>query len=390
MDKYEYLRPYAYIDRHHEVLDALEQSSSVRKAAELLDIDSSNFRRYIRKMKRRAELQGLSPEHDMTKAAPDTYMVKGTSTLYDEDGQVKIQWVKTDVDKEARLKAIIDAIQEYAENLPLIPAIAAPAETKQNLLTLYTLTDYHLGMYSWQEETGDDWDVDIAERVMVNAISDMITGSPDSETAILNIQGDFMHWDGLDAVTPTSKHIVDADTRFAKLAMLSLDVITKAVGMLLQKHARVRVIVCEGNHDIVSSAWLQISLNREYRNNDRVDVDMTHFPFYAHLHGEIMLGFHHGHKVKNGSLPALFASEPRYREMWGNAKYTYIHTGHYHHTEQNMAEGGGAIVERHPTLAARDAYAARGGYVSWRAARAITYDAKAGEVHRVTVIPREN
>lgn len=390
MDKYEYLRPFAYIDRHYEVLDALEQSESLSKAARLLDMDASNMRRYIRKMKRKAELQGVSPEHDMTKAAPDTYMVKGTSTLYDDEGNVKIQWVKTDIDKEARLKAIIDAIQEYAENLPEIPSIAPPADTKQELLTLYTLTDYHLGMYSWQEETGNDWDLDIAENVMVNAVSDMINGSPNSQYAILNIQGDFLHWDGLDAVTPTSKHIVDADTRFAKLAMLSLDVITKAIGMLLQKHQQVRLIVCEGNHDIVSSAWLQISLNREYRSNERVEVDMTHFPFYAHLHGDIMLGFHHGHKVKNGSLPALFASEPRYREMWGNAKYTYIHTGHYHHTEQNMAEGGGAIVERHPTLAARDAYAARGGYVSWRAARAITYDAKAGEVHRVTVIPREN
>jgi hypothetical protein len=53
-----------------------------------------------------------------------------------------------------------------------------------------------------------------------------------------------------------------------------------------------------------------------------------------------------------------------------------------------MSEDGGAIVERHPTLAARDAYAARGGYVSFRGARAITYDKQLGEVERITVLPR--
>ena len=46
------------------------------------------------------------------------------------------------------------------------------------------------------------------------------------------------------------------------------------------------------------------------------------------------------------------------------------------------------IVERHPTLAARDAYAARGGYVSKRAAKVITYDKEHGEVGSSTVLPR--
>lgn len=147
------------------------------------------------------------------------------------------------------------------------------------------------------------------------------------------------------------------------------------------------MIICEGNHDLVSSLWIRKAVSKIFRDNDRIEVDQTEFPFYAYLHGDIMLGFHHGHKVKNRSLPALFASEPRYRHMWGSAKYTYIHTGHYHHSEQDMAEGGGAIVERHPTLSSRDAYSARGGYTSWRAAHAITYHNKTGECLRVTVTP---
>jgi hypothetical protein len=126
-----------------------------------------------------------------------------------------------------------------------------------------------------------------------------------------------------------------------------------------------------------------------FSRNKRVEVLDTEFPFYAYLHGEIMLAFHHGHKVKNKSLPALFASEPRYRAMWGKAQYCYVHTGHYHQREQDQSEFGGAVVERHPTIAARDAYAARGGYVSWRAMNCITYHKTKGEVSRRSVVPDE-
>ncbi|MES9148553.1 hypothetical protein ABER20_12025, partial [Cutibacterium acnes] len=57
---------------------------------------------------RRAKLakSGWSPEHDMTKTVPEPYMVKGTSTLYDKDGQQVLQWVKTSVDRETELALI--------------------------------------------------------------------------------------------------------------------------------------------------------------------------------------------------------------------------------------------------------------------------------------------
>jgi hypothetical protein len=42
-------------------------------------------------------------------------------------------------------------------------------------------------------------------------------------------------------------------------------------------------------------------------------------------------------------------------------------------------------VVQHPTLAARDAYAARGGWIADRAAWAITYHKKYGAVGRVMI-----
>jgi hypothetical protein len=42
---------------------------------------------------------------------------------------------------------------------------------------------------------------------------------------------------------------------------------------------------------------------------------------------------------------------------------------------------------QHSTLAARDAYAARGGWMSERQATVITYHEKYGQVSRNTVVP---
>ncbi len=44
-------------------------------------------------------------------------------------------------------------------------------------------------------------------------------------------------------------------------------------------------------------------------------------------------------------------------------------------------------VIQHPTLAARDAYAARGGWIAERAITAITYHRDFGQVARNTVTP---
>jgi hypothetical protein len=381
------LLQFAQSDNQREKIEAYIEHGSIRKAAEALGCHHANITRGIQTVKKYAAQRGYAPENDMTHVSPEGFKVKGVSSYYNEDGKLTGQWVKTAEDKQARIDMLLDRLENFEwKPAPIIPLKEERHDS--DLCTLLTLTDFHLGMYAYGKETGDDWNTDMAAGEYLQAIQEMCDGSPNSETGILNLQGDFLHWDGLEAVTPTGKHQLDADTRFSRLIDTSLDVIMASVEIMLRKFSQVKVIVCEGNHDLVGSMWIRKAIKKIYENNDRVEIDDTDFPFYAHLHGDIMLGFHHGHKVKNQNLPALFSSEPRYRAMWGQAQYTYIHTGHYHHTEQMMGEGGGAIVERHPTLSGKDAYAARGGYHSWRAAHAITYHRDFGEHRRVTVTPK--
>jgi hypothetical protein len=107
------------------------------------------------------------------------------------------------------------------------------------------------------------------------------------------------------------------------------------------------------------------------------------------LWGTNLLGFHHGHKKSNKAVAEYFASSPNFRKMWGQADRTYIKTGHLHSADGVLSEVGGAIVERYPTLAASDAYAARGGWNSFRGTTAVTYHKTKGQYSSVSTVPVE-
>jgi hypothetical protein len=379
-------------EREAFAVECMRSSKTRIEAATKYGANQRNFMQALSQARMKGhdipDSQYRGGRNEMIPGQREGFEVKSASTLVRhtvEGSEVVLEWVKQY--KYEEYEAWENAVKEICSKLPVAKVVKAPKAKPKELLTLYTITDFHMGMLSYAPETGDDWDTDIATRVLTNAIAEMVDRSPEAETGVFLQLGDFLHFDSLDSVTPSSGHLLDSDTRYDRLVRCAIHSMCNAIDMMLQKHNKVKVIIAEGNHDMAGSVWLRRSMHVIYSKNPRVEIDETSFPFYAFSHGEIMIAAHHGHKVKNKSLSALFASEPRYRQMNGNAKYTYIHTGHTHQKEKDASEYGGAIVERHQTLAARDAYATRGGWVSQRAANAITYHAEKGEYSRVTVYP---
>lgn len=310
---------------------------------------------------------------------PDGLKLRGTSTLTDmRTGAGVMQWVKTTVDEEARQAAMLAGIQAMGEKIPREKARTAPTRTRADLLNCYVITDYHLGMLSWGEETGADWDTTIAENMLVEWFAQAIDRAPDAKTSVFAQLGDFLHWDGMDAVTPASKHLLDADTRFQKLVRVAIRAIRRVVRMLLDKHDHVHLIMAEGNHDPASSVWLREWCRAIYEDEPRISVDVSPDPYYCIEHGTTALFFHHGHKRRPGQIDTVFAS--KFREIFGRTKHAYAHMGHMHHVD--IKETNLMIVEQHRTLAAPDAYASRGGWMSGRDAQVITYHLTNGEVAR--------
>jgi hypothetical protein len=360
-----------------ELIAALEQHGSLRKAAKALGI---NLRTLVRR-KMRLVARGYSPKHDMTHLVPEGYRVRGVSTLYDGDGKPRMQWVKSAIDPD-QIQAITSAaVAGLSEEIPREPARPVPRETLDDLLNQYTITDYHLGMLAWGEETGADWDLSIAENLLVDWFALAIKAAPEARFAVFAQLGDFLHWDGLDAVTPAHHNLLDADTRFQKLVRVAIRVIRRVIAMLLDKHEIVYVLMAEGNHDPASSIWLRELLHAMYEHEPRVIVELSPDPYYCIEHGLVALFYHHGHKRKVKDVDAIFAG--KFREVFGRTKFAYAHMGHLHSVD--VKETPLMLVEQHRTLAAPDAYASRGGWLSGRDAQVITYSKRFGEVGRVRV-----
>jgi len=367
--------------RQKQILEAIERLGSARAAATELGMNIGGASETYLAVKRKAAKFGYSPDHDFTRPVPDGYVAKGVSTYYNAEGKPAGQWVKASLSHEALVDAMREAVEGFKDEIPPVVSIVAPAASEEHLCNLYTFTDYHLGMLAWHQEGGSDWNISIAERTIIAALQQMIEQSPKAHTAVINIQGDFLHTDGKTPVTPASKHVLDADSRFPKIRKSAIRVIRSMVAMSLLRHQEVHLVIAEGNHDEESSGWLADLFSVHYEEEPRVTVNDSVLPFYVFEWGSTMLGIHHGHKVKNESLPLLFAAQ--FPQQWGRTTRREIHCGHRHHRDEK--EYNGVTVVQHPTLAARDAYAARGGWIADRAAWAITYHKKYGAVGRVMI-----
>ena len=371
-------------DRQGEHLRAVAEHGSLRAAARALGVHHSALVRSLAAVRAKAAMHGYSPDHDLVHPAAPGFKSKGHSTLYDSrTGEPILQWHKTTADQEHQRRLFDAAVNAACETLPRLEPVSAPKHTNADLANLYVITDYHLDMLAWHREGGADWDTKIAEELLKGAFSHMIASCPDADEAIIYQGGDFLHADGQEAVTPTSGHNLDRDTRFEKSVQVAIRSLRAVVDMALRKHARVRFIPAEGNHDIASSVWMRQLFSALYENEPRVNVETSPLPYYAHRFGSTMLAFHHGHLRKMDNLAGIFAAQ--FPEMWGQTTYRYAHCGHWHHNK--VVEANGMIVVQHPTLAAKDAYAARGAYFAERAAHAATYHREFGQVAQITVRP---
>ena len=368
-------------DRQKEIIQAINEYGGIRPAARALNLHHTTVADSIRIVRRKAAISGFAPENDMSRVVPEPFIVRGISTYYNAEGKASGQWVKSRIEDTKLQEMMRQSIDAMKEEIPRLTALPAPPLANDNLLNCYVITDYHLGMLSWDEETGENWDVAIAEKLVVKWMEQAIAQSPNADTAVFAQLSDFLHFDGMDAVTPASKHLLDVDTRFAKLVRSAIRVLRTVIDMLLAKHQKLHIIMADANHDPVSQIWLREWFSVLYENEPRVTVDKSPNPYNAYEFGNVALFFHHGHKRKVANVSEVFAGQ--FREMFGRTKYAYAHMGHYHSID--IKENNLMIVEQHRTLAPGDAYSARGGWLSGRDAKVISYDRRYGEVSRLTI-----
>jgi hypothetical protein len=112
------LLDYCATDRQREIIQAVLEHGSANKAAKAMGANRRWIDETVLRVKGHAARQGWGPEYDLThhEIAPGQ-ILRGASTLYGADGQVKVQWVKTQADKEAQLQMLRDAVSAIAGDI---------------------------------------------------------------------------------------------------------------------------------------------------------------------------------------------------------------------------------------------------------------------------------
>lgn len=378
-----------------ECVRAVTDQGTVPEAAEALGMSAAQLRAHLSELQRRAASRGWSPAHDMQKTTPDGYHVKGVSTYYrskrDVDGnptgewQPAGQWVKTNRDQEERLAALAASVSALVDELSVRGAadpLDPPAQPlDEDLLAVYPMGDPHVGLYTWAEEVGENFDLRIAEHDLVTAADRLVSLAPAAKRALVINLGDFFHSDNPSNRTARSGHALDVDGRFAKVQRVGIRIMRQVIDRALEKHEHVTVVNEIGNHDDQSAIMLSLCLAQFYEREPRVTIDTSPAKFHKYRFGRCLIGVTHGDTCKFGDLGEIMAAD--WPEDWGETSHRQWYCGHVHHDSRKELRG--VTVETFRTLAPGDAWHKAAGYRAGRDMRLDVWHREHGMINRHVV-----
>lgn len=372
---------YVKTETEGKALKAIVECGSCVAADAALGQEKSYSSAKLNQVRRRAAKEGYAPDaSNMSGGAPVGFMVKRHSARFDKEGNAAGGWLISEPTKEQAWEAFTQAANDAAEQLKgLSKPTPAPEYADDDLLTVIPMGDPHFGLLAWAKETGEAFDLDIAERLTFNAVDRLCALTPSTGTALLLNLGDYFHADNGSNRTPRGNNILDVDGRFAKIASIGFRAMIRCIDRLLEKHGRVIVRNNRGNHDPHQAAMLTIAVEAYYHDNSRVDVEGTPSGFYFYRFGKVLIGSTHGDGAKLTDLPLIMANDAP--ADWAAAMFRVWHCGHFHHDQ--IKDLVGCTVETHRTLAAGDAWHRYEGYRAGRDMKAILYHRQFGEVSRV-------
>ncbi len=315
-------------------------------------------------------------------ATPPDFAITKQSRFTDAQGNVRAMWTAFEqekVEQEASFKkAFTDFAAAYEFRAPEIHYSGVASANTHNVIPI---GDAHVGLLAHEQETGNMFDLKIAERELTAAVDLLIDQAPPADSCNIVNLGDWFHAQDDNQLTPRGKNKQDVDGRIFKVIQLSLSMIERMCERALAKFQRVTFTMVPGNHDPHLSLVFAIMLARIMRDNPRLSVPSNLDACIVEEFGDCMFLYNHTDKMKLDKLARVMAS--RYAQMWGRTRHRFIHGGHVHHSE--IKEDLGVTSESHNTLAGQDAWHRSEGYDSRRLCKLISYHNKHGEIARHTV-----
>ena len=273
---------------------------------------------------------------------------RGTIPLYSVKCSFKKR-EKLDFDINA-MKNIIDSYlyenkdledfsdEDYAENID------------EDTLLL-NIADLHLNKLS------EDYNVKIARNRYIEALRHIVKNS-EANNCIFIVGEDFFNVDTLNKTT-TRGTPQDTEVDIYSMFDIGLNLMIESIKYLSEVFYDVKVILIQGNHDNMLSYMLCIALSI-YPFNKTVSIDTEPIKRKYINVGNSLIGL--GHLDSESKEQKKFLMQNEVKEKYGESKYNYFVSGHFHN--YSVEEIGGISYIRLPSLSGNDNWHNSMGYVT--------------------------
>lgn len=289
-----------------------------------------------------------------------------------------VWWVTLELERvlpKREYDALDGLFSRLERSAPKFPAVTVGPPKEPHLMVL-GLHDAHFGKLAWAPETGQNYDLRIADRVYRDAVEDLLGRAAcyPVEEFLMPLGSDFLHVDNSGGTT-TAGTPQDVDGRLAKILEVAEAAVVWAVEAMAER-GRVVVRWVPGNHDRTLSHCLARTIKAYFRHAKNVEVDASPTRRKYHRYHSNLIGMTHGDAEKPASLPIIMAQERP--GDWAETTCREWLTGHYHKEKKvdflSLDTHGGIPVRTLPSLSAVDAWHYGQGLVgSKRAAEAYIY-----------------
>lgn len=397
-------------DRIQRIVELRRSGTTITEICKMLGLSWNTVQKYVRRFVADAEPAGPPPEAgkvvnrlevdgsvevttyesppsveelmtlckiDRAKWIPKYYrpnVWQGFYKIADGSGHRKVQLVQSRavfqrIIPEGIEEAIIAFVRQHVPPAPLkIPKSRQAPRGEDGFMVVAGIWDAHIGLYSWRDETGYDYDVEIATNRLLNAIDDIVlelAGWPIARI-VLPVGNDFMHFDSCRGKTAQGEHFLDVDTRYAKVYSAALKCLVRQVERMLEICSDILIPYVPGNHDFSASYGLCVALSCWFRDDPRVKVDLSACQRKHVTWGGVLLGFEHGADMKPERLAHVFSTDCQ--AEWSASTYREIQIGHRHKNHQWEFEGiiptNGVTVRMNPALTNADHWHFKQGFIS--------------------------
>lgn len=253
----------------------------------------------------------------------------GKKPVQTQQYRVKL-YLKRIIAKE--LESALEIVYKRFKDIAPRRTYKKPDSVGEKFLAVFGLMDVHFGKLSWSAETGENYDLKIAETMLRNAVEDLISecSGRNIEKILLPFGNDYVHVDGRDLST-TKGTPQDFDGRFSRVLATAIQSAIWAVDRIAEI-APVQVELVPGNHDRTLSECICHVIAARFHDNNRVTVGLDPKTRKYVRYGVNLIGLAHGDLVKPDKLPNLMPADAK--KDWAETTCHEWITGHGHRSQK--------------------------------------------------------